>query len=257
MDERSDLKPLGFSGSLLLFGVPGAVLVGTVYFGVPWAVAAGVHPSAAFPVAMFGPLFFLLIAALVAYRLEGRAFTWSDLRDRFRLRALPGKAWLWVVGGFVVVTVAETLLEPIGATLARFVPMPPVLPEVMDPRTPFGGVPTQFMGVPLAGNALFPLLHLLCLVANIAGEELWWRGYILPRQELAFGRWAWLVNGLLWAFVVHAFMPWMFAALLPGCLVGPYLAQRFRSTWPTVFIHGLGNLMAWGLFLAGVLGFGA
>jgi membrane protease YdiL (CAAX protease family) len=37
------------------------------------------------------------------------------------------------------------------------------------------------------------------------GEELWWRGYVLPRQELAFGRATWVIHGILWS-VIHLFM---------------------------------------------------
>jgi Type II CAAX prenyl endopeptidase Rce1-like len=33
---------------------------------------------------------------------------------------------------------------------------------------------------------------------NILGEEFLWRGVVLPRQEVAFGRRAWVVNGILW-----------------------------------------------------------
>jgi membrane protease YdiL (CAAX protease family) len=49
--------------------------------------------------------------------------------------------------------------------------------------------PKDFMGMPLRG-AWWILIYyaVLILVCNIGGEELWWRGYVLPRQELAFGR---------------------------------------------------------------------
>jgi membrane protease YdiL (CAAX protease family) len=33
-------------------------------------------------------------------------------------------------------------------------------------------------------------------VLNIMGEEILWRGTMLPRQELAFGKWAWLFHGI-------------------------------------------------------------
>jgi membrane protease YdiL (CAAX protease family) len=43
------------------------------------------------------------------------------------------------------------------------------------------------------------------LVCNIGGEELWWRGYVLPRQELAFCKAAWVVHGIFWS-AFHLFM---------------------------------------------------
>jgi hypothetical protein len=45
------------------------------------------------------------------------------------------------------------------------------------------------MGIPLQ-RAWWILVYyaVVMLVCNIGGEELWWRGYVLPRQELAFGK---------------------------------------------------------------------
>lgn len=56
------------------------------------------------------------------------------------------------------------------------------------------------MGIAIAGHwwiLTYYIFILLCF--NIAGEELWWRGYILPRQEAASGKIASLMHGLLWA----------------------------------------------------------
>jgi len=57
--------------------------------------------------------------------------------------------------------------------------------------------PKDFMGLPLHG-AWWILVYyaVVILVCNIGGEELWWRGYVLPRQELAFGRARGLSTGL-------------------------------------------------------------
>ncbi|MFP4323970.1 MAG: type II CAAX prenyl endopeptidase Rce1 family protein [Anaerolineales bacterium] len=67
-------------------------------------------------------------------------------------------------------------------------------------------------------------VYAVSLFGNIIGEELWWRGYILPIQERAFGKWAWLINGLLWIVVFHAF-------LMRFC------GGRTRLCWPRVCLH--------------------
>jgi membrane protease YdiL (CAAX protease family) len=75
-------------------------------------------------------------------------------------------------------------------------------------------------------------------VLNIIGEEFVWRGVILPRQEVAFGGRAWLVNGILW-LLFHAAFPWqVLLTLLPITLILPYVVQRRRSTWSGIVIHG-------------------
>src|SRR5205807_1973574 len=66
--------------------------------------------------------------------------------------------------------------------------------------------PKDFMGVPLAGAWWILVYYALVMLAcNIGGEELWWRGYLLPRQEAAFGKAAWIIHGMYWS-LFHLFM---------------------------------------------------
>ena len=72
---------------------------------------------------------------------------------------------------------------------------------------------------------------------NILGEELLWRGVVLPRQEAAFGKRAWLANGLGWLSFHAAFPRPVLLLLVPITLILPAIAQRRRCTWPGVIIH--------------------
>lgn len=120
----------------------------------------------------------------------------------------------------VLVLGLEALFEPIGAWNATAVPLPrpPVLPPLMDPLTPIDVPPSAFMGTELRRNGWIVRFWVAALLVNVVDEELVRRGYVLPRQEAAFGRWAWAVNGLLWAFVVHTFTFWNAVTLLPTSL---------------------------------------
>lgn len=76
---------------------------------------------------------------------------------------------------------------------------------------------------------------------NIVGEELMWRGYLLPRQAAALGRYAWILNGVLWA-IFHVGIGWRIAiVLLPIEFIVPYVVQKRRNTWLGIIIHGLYN----------------
>ncbi|MDZ7261768.1 MAG: CPBP family intramembrane metalloprotease [candidate division KSB1 bacterium] len=87
---------------------------------------------------------------------------------------------------------------------------------------------------------------------NIVGEELMWRGYLLPRQSLALGRYAWIFNGLLWA-IFHSALGWRIAILLlPIELIVPYVVQRRQNTWLGIIIHGLYNGSAFVMVALGV-----
>ena len=74
-------------------------------------------------------------------------------------------------------------------------------------------------------------------ILNIMGEEFLWRGVLLPRQEIAFGKWAWLVNGSGWLLFHLAFGPMLLITLLPIVLILPFAAQHQRNSWVGVLIH--------------------
>ena len=75
---------------------------------------------------------------------------------------------------------------------------PDFFPPILDPRVTLSkDVFVDFVGAPLPGNWSVFILYAIILSFNIFGEELWWRGYILPRQELSHGRFTWLIHGLI------------------------------------------------------------
>ncbi|HKZ70997.1 MAG TPA: CPBP family intramembrane glutamic endopeptidase, partial [Anaerolineales bacterium] len=128
--------------------------------------------------------------------------------------------------------------------LSSFFAPPAYWPAELKPAAPAANasaaLPTELMGMPLADNWWILAVLLGSLVIATLGEEFWWRGYILPRQELVHGKRTWIVHGLMWA-AFHLFAPWNLIAILPGCLALSYVAQRLKNTWPAVIAHGLAN----------------
>ena len=84
------------------------------------------------------------------------------------------------------------------------------------------------------------LVIFVVLCFNIYGEEFWWRGYILPRQELAHGKWTWLIHGILWA-AFHSFWKWDALSILPGALLLSYVCSRLKNTTPAIIFHWVNN----------------
>lgn len=58
---------------------------------------------------------------------------------------------------------------------------------------------------------------------NIIGEEFLWRSVVLPRQEVAFGHWAWLANGVGWLIFHLSFGATILLTLWPIVLVRRFL----------------------------------
>jgi len=88
---------------------------------------------------------------------------------------------------------------------------------------------------------------------NILGEELLWRGYLLPRQVSVLGRYAWILNGFLWA-IFHVGIGWRIAiVLLPIEFIVPYVVQMRKNTWLGIIIHGLYNASGFVMVALGVV----
>ncbi|MEM8805698.1 MAG: CPBP family intramembrane glutamic endopeptidase [Cyanobacteria bacterium P01_G01_bin.38] len=198
------------------------------------------------------------MAAFFAYYLEGRAHSWQSFKTRFRLKPIRGQQWFWAVG-LIIFSMASFLLLRVTAQWIASIPLfapPDFLPALLDPRAVQTDTPLEaLMGVPLRGSwwVLFTYFGVLCF--NVFGEELWWRGYILPRQELTHGRWAWVIHGLLWD-LFHLFFWWNLIALLPSTLAISYVASKFKNTTLAIVAHwgfSGANLV---IILLGVLGVG-
>ncbi|MER8472183.1 CPBP family intramembrane metalloprotease [Mesorhizobium sp. M1328] len=220
--EPDRVPPLALGGSAALFGAGALLLFLTTRVAVPAFVSAtGAEPVAmwflAASIVLFGPL--LLAAALLLYR-ERRLP--GSLAARLWLRPMNGGDWLWAVGGLAAVGV---LTSGIGGAL-----------RMLQDGANFN---PSFMAFEPLGPGRYWILGawLPFFVLNIVGEEFVWRGFALPRQEIAFGRRAWLVNGILW-LLFHAAFPWqVLLTLVPITLLLPYVVQRRRSTWAGIVIH--------------------
>ena len=90
-------------------------------------------------------------------------------------------------------------------------------------------------------------MHVIVLFFNIVGEEIWWRCYILPRQELTHGKITWLIHGILWA-CFHMFKWWAVPFMLITCQIIPFVAQKTKNTYPGMINHliinGAGVILA-------------
>ena len=82
----------------------------------------------------------------------------------------------------------------------------------------------------------YALLLAMFIFNTVLGEELLFRGYLLPRMNGAFGRGDWVVNGLLFT-VYHLHVPWV----MPGTLIESFLlaypTKRYRSAWIGIAVH--------------------
>ncbi len=89
---------------------------------------------------------------------------------------------------------------------------------------------------------------------TVLGEELLFRGVLLPKMNAVFGRWDWLANGVLFG-LYHLHQPWgMLGSIGTGVFLYALPAKRFRSTWMSIIVHSGQTLYLLFLILGLVLG---
>jgi membrane protease YdiL (CAAX protease family) len=187
---------------------------------------------------------FLLVAILV-WR-EQRTLRWSTIRDALWLRSprsprsgrVSGRVWLVLIP-LVVAFAAEELISggipaPANHDMGAF-------------------LDSQAGQSFLSGNWLwFGLIVVLGLFNTVLGEELLFRGFLLPRMNGAFGRRDWLANGLLFAGY-HLHMPWAIPTALLDTFILAYPSKRYRSAWIGIAVHSAQSVTITAIVLTLVL----
>ena len=98
----------------------------------------------------------------------------------------------------------------------------------------------------------FALIVTMMVFNTVLGEELLFRGLLLPRMRGAFGRWDWLANGVLFG-VYHLHLPWSIPANTLDTFFVSYPASRYRSALIGIGVHSVQTVVFTALLLALVL----
>lgn len=238
------LKPISISGTVLLFGIPAVGFIAVCRVLVPYFHQNfGLHPALSWFIGGLLTFFPLFLLALFLARKDG-FLTKTELSSRFRLKKMSNRDWKFAVGGLLLIFIGTGLIMGISKLLhLQF-----GIPEIET-------TPSFMKFEPFQGKErLLLLVWLVMFFFNIFGEELLWRGYILPRQELALGQSAWMLNSALW-FVFHvAFGIDLLILLLPILIVLPWCVQKTGNTMVGIWIHGLMNGPMFILVSLGIIG---
>lgn len=257
MDRQNNTGPLGVLATIVYWAIPAGSLCVAHYILVPSFVERTRQPYlVAYLMAWVTSMVLFFVAALVAYRVEGNPFEWKTFAVRYRLRNMSGRDWIWTIGVFGFVIASYFGLGFTASWLARwslFAPHP-IFPPEFGPGGADARIQGTFMGTAITGLGWLAIVYLFGWFFNVAGEELWFRGYILPRQEKAFGKHAWIANGLMFT-LNHIWQPWNLLLILPGALAGAFAVQRRKNTWILIISHGLANAIALVVIILNAFGF--
>jgi uncharacterized protein len=88
----------------------------------------------------------------------------------------------------------------------------------------------------------FGLIVVVALFNTVLGEELLFRGFLLPRMNGAFGRGDWAANGVLFA-AYHLHVPWAIPKALLDTFILAYPTKRYRSAWIGIAVHSVQSVV--------------
>ena len=202
--------------------------------------------TVAFALAMWGPG----IAAIVATLKSGGSF--SDLNLK-RLGTKRFYLWAWLL--FPVLSVATGLVTVLFG-IADFDPNLTMINDSLAALPPDAGLNPLLLVAAQIGAAftIAPLFNMLFAM----GEELGWRGFLLPKL-LPLGQWkAILISSIIWGFwhapailqglnypgypIAGIFMMVVFTVLLG--IIFSWLYLNTKSPWAPALAHGAVNAVA-------------
>lgn len=219
------LTKLGFVGSFSIYLAAAVLMFVLTHFLIPclsettgmetvfyWFVVAGSG--------VFTPL---IITGLFILKSEGYKISWQTITGRLRFKRLTSKDLLLTFAGLVAVGMLSAILMKVL--------------EMMIGK--FDHSPAFMQFEPLSkGRYWLLLVWVPYWITNILGEEFLWRGVMLPRQEVAFGKYAWLIHGFGWGLFHIAFGWQLLVTLIPLIFIQSYLVQKTGNSWVGVIMHG-------------------
>ena len=230
-----------------------------------WLVAPAVARTSEQPgfiriaVLMVGLIWQFVLVVFLLYKETG-TFQWATLRQRLWLNTprspktgeLRRSLWWWLIP---VVLITAFYQIAVGGTVAKFwVAMFPFFAE------PQGFSLNAALDTPEARAQLvgawdvLGLFLLSALFNTVLGEELLFRGLLLPRMAGAFGKWDWVMNGLLFG-LYHLHQPWgILSSAIDGVLMYALPSRYFRSAWFGIIAHSGQSIFLAILILGLVLG---
>jgi membrane protease YdiL (CAAX protease family) len=194
---------------------------------------------------------------LIIVRREEGDLRWATIRRRCWLNAPRDPAtgvtnrrlWWW--------------LAPLiaGVAVLQFIP----LESLWNAAVPFLGEPDRYSFAELMDSQarkdalegawqVLGLFVVLGIFNTVVGEELLFRGVLLPKMRGVFGRRDWIANGLLFG-LYHLHQPWsMLSSMVDGVFLYAWPSRRFRSAWFGIIVHSMQTIVFIVIALALVMG---
>lgn len=229
---QNDIRKHKLFESLIYHLLPG-ILIGVIYYLIVPGIQFSGYPSV---------LALILTAIFVLVPIEMGVLFWHGKRRNGKL-SLKGVvlyrkklAWrqyvLWIVVIFVTSGVIITLLNPVSAFIEGWFSW---IPEDLQLGM---GLSDAFSRSKLIQTYALHFIFIV-IVAPLV-EELYFRGFLLPRMPEKLGRGGPILHSLLFA-LYHTWSPWMFLARALALLPLIYVVRWKKNIFLGIGAHWLIN----------------
>jgi len=244
-------------GIWLVGGSPMWILGWLVYpamsLGLPPVETALLH----FKLLTVGLIWQFVLAMIILYYEEGN-IRLGTISRRFWLNhpvsARTGETrksiWWWIIPLIFLLAFMEMgLRSPLSNLWIT------VFPSFAGPKDyDMSAMFTPEIRAQMVGDwSLFWLFVVMALFNTFLGEEFLFRGVLLPKMEVVFGKWDWLANGVIFGFY-HLHQPWSIPSDVLAGWVFAFTGKRFHSNWFPIILHSVQSVYLLFLFLGLVLG---
>jgi membrane protease YdiL (CAAX protease family) len=213
-----------------------------------------VHPGFVYWILMIVGMIWQFVVSMFILKRELGTLSWAAIRQRVWLN-LPrdpqtgrenAKLFWWLIPCVLFAFVMGQLLgEYLDAPLTWIFPVlkAPIYTDV-----------TQLADPQFKGQWWILGVTLVSFVFNyFLGEELLFRGILLPKMKGVFGRWDWVANTVLFG-LYHLHKAWSIPSIIIDSFATVWPARRFQSNWMAVIVHGLEGVSVIVLVVAVILG---
>ena len=195
---------------------------------------------------------------LLLMRKETGSFNWQEFGNLLWLRKPIGPVtnksngwlWFWLIPLIAITAIFEIKVS--GLVDKQWLSIVPMFAE--PPSYSLASYLSSTSGKAEMVGAWGTLcLFLLSAVFNtFLGEELLFRGLLLPRMKGVFGHWAWAANGVLFG-LYHIHQPWgILSGIISGALLFALPTATFRSSWLGIVLHS-GQSVFFALIMLGMV----
>jgi membrane protease YdiL (CAAX protease family) len=223
------------------------------------AMSAGLSPVDAgllrMKLMLAGAIWQFVLAMILLYREEGdirlgtisRRF-WLNHPVSARTGEIKKALWWWIIPLFLLIALLEIGFKPALDHLWTG-----IFPFFAEPK----GYDMSAMFAPelraqwVGAWDLLGFFFMLSLFTNFLGEEFLFRGVLLPKMQGPFGKWDWVVNGVLFGFY-HLHQPWTVLSNIVFGWVVAFSGKRFHSNWFPIILHN-GQAVYFGFLILGLI----